>query len=235
MIWNKRKKSAVAIYIIAAIVYTLLVTVIPFPKPAGSWLMFAFSLISLFFGAFVSLYAFSKEETLISKFYGYPVFRIGFIYTTLQIILSIVVFTIGAYVNVPYWVGMIISVLLLGMAAIGIISADNSRDYIEEIDIKTVSSVMNTKKFNNDIADIMDLCKNDTIREPLQKLVTKFKYSDPVSSNATKEKENQIKAEIENLKVIINSESTEIVLEKINTISNLLSSRNRICEVNKYN
>ena len=138
MIWNKRKKSAVAIYIVAAVVYTLLVMVIPFPKPAGSWVMFVFSLISLALGAFVSLYAFSKEETLISKFYGYPVFRIGALYTIIQIALSVVIFIIGAFVNLPFWVGFLISALLLGLASIGVIVTDNSRDYIEEIGVKVL-------------------------------------------------------------------------------------------------
>ena len=32
---------------------------------------------------------------------------------------------------------------------------------------------------------------------------------------------------------IFNNENTEIVIEKIETISNLLSSRNRICEAEK--
>ena len=46
MEWNKRKKSAAVIYGIAALVFVILVLVIPFSKPAASWVMFAFSIIS---------------------------------------------------------------------------------------------------------------------------------------------------------------------------------------------
>lgn len=233
MEWNKRKKSAVVIYGIAALVFIIFVLAIPFSKPAASWTMFAFSLISFAVGLGISLYAFGKSETLVSKYYGYPVFRIGFIYTVLQIILSIIVFIIGAFVNVPFWVGFIISVLLLGMAAIGVIAVDNARDYVEEIDVKSVSSIKTVTKFNNDIADIMDINKNSTIKEPLQKLVTKFKFSDPVSSPATEEKEHIIEAELEKLRSLISSNKEKEIIAQIEVVSNLLNSRNRICENSK--
>lgn len=230
MEWNKRKKSAAVIYGIAAFVFVVLVLVIPFSKPAASWVMFAFSIISFVLGLVISLYAFSKSETLVSKFYGYPVFRIGFLYTALQVILSIVIFAIGAFVNVPYWVGIVISVLLLGLAAMGVIAVDNARDYVEDIDVKTVSSIKTVTKFNNDIADILDLCKNDAIRDPLQKLVTKFKYSDPVSSPATEEKERSIEDELEKLRDLVSSNDEQKAIAQIEVVSNMLNSRNRICE-----
>lgn len=233
MNWNKRAKSAVAVYGIAAFVFILIFLATPFSKPAASWMMFAFSILSFAAGLGISLYAFGKAETLVSKFYGYPVFRIGFLYTAAQLLLSILVFIIGAFVDVPYWIGLILSVLLLGMAAIGVIAADNARDYIEEVDVKTAAATKTITKFNIDIADLLDLCKDEAVKAPLQKLVTKFKYSDPVSSDATKEKEEEIQAEIKKLRSSINSESAEKVIAEIETISNLLSSRNRICEAEK--
>ena len=230
MEWNKKKKSAVAVYGIAAVVFILIFLVIPFSKPAASWIMFAFSIISFAAGLGISWYAFGKSETLVSKFYGYPVFRIGFIYTAVQLILSIVVFIIGAFVNLPYWIGLVLSVLLLGMAAIGVIAADNARDYIEEIDVKTAAATKTVSKFNNDIADILDLCKDETVKAPLQKLVTKFRYSDPVSIPETKEKEEEIEAELAVLKELVAAGSAGNAIAGIEKVSNFLASRNRLKE-----
>lgn len=220
-------------YGIAALVFIILALVIPFAKPAASWVMFAFSLLSLVLGLAISLYAFGKSETLVSKYYGFPVFRIGFLYTALQVIFTVVIFVIGAFVDLPAWVGIVISVLLLGLAAIGVIAVDNARDYVEEINVKTASSTKTVTKFNIDIADIMDLCKNDVIREPLQKLVTKFRYSDPVSSPATEEKERGIEAALEKLRELISSDDEQQTLAQIESVSNLLNSRNRISESSK--
>ena len=64
-------------------------------------MMFAFSIVSLAGGCGVTLFAFSKSEELKSKFYGYPVFRIGFLYTGLQLALTVLIYIIGAFVAVP--------------------------------------------------------------------------------------------------------------------------------------
>ena len=144
--------------------------------------------------------------------------------------MTVILYIIGAFVDVPYWVGLIISVLVAGFAGIGCIVTDNARDVIEEIDVKTSVSTKTITKFSNDIADILDTCKNDAVKEPLQKLVTKFKFSDPVSSPATEEKERIIETELEKLRGLISSDDEKQIMDQIEVVSNALSSRNRICE-----
>ena len=233
MLRNKRIKSILLVYAIVMLVYIVLVTVIPFSKPAASWIVFAFTILSFALGAAISIYAFDKGNTLVSKFYGYPIFRVGFLYTIVQMVTSVLIFAVGAFVNIPYWVGLSISILILGIALVGILVTDNTRDYVEEIDTKNLIATRILTRFNIDIADILDICNNSEVYEPLKKLNEKFKYSDQVSSPSTEEKEEEIKQEIEKLKSIINKESTEIVINEIKLISNLLSSRNRICEARK--
>ena len=230
---TKRSKSVITIYSIGAIVFSILTLAIPFPKPAGSWLMFAFSLISFAGGCGITLFAFSKSEELKSKFYGYPVFRIGFFYTAIQLALTLLIYIIGSFVALPYWVGLVLSVLIAGAAAIGVITTDNARDFVEEIEEKTVIVTKTIRKFKVDIADILDLCKDETVYPSLEKLVEKFKYSDIVSNDETAPVEEQIKQEINELRNMISTESSEVLLAKVETISNLLSSRNRRCEMGK--
>jgi hypothetical protein len=221
------------VYAIAMLVYVVLATIIPFSKPPASWVAFAFTVLAFIFGVAISIWAFDKGRSLVSKFYGFPVFRIGFLYTIVQILISILIFAVGAFVNLPYWIGLSISILLLGVALVGVIITDNARDYVDDVDAKSEKSTKTLARFNIDIADILDTCSNSELYEPLKKLNEKFKYSDQVSSPATEEKEEEIKQEIENLKNIINNESAEIVIDKIKLISNLLSSRNRVCEARK--
>ncbi len=79
-----------------------------------------------------------------------------------------------------------------------------------------------------------EVLKNPAAREPLKKMVERFKYSDVVSSDATAEIDDQIKPEIQALRAMLSSGTTEDLLAKIETISNLLSSRNRLCEMAKH-
>ncbi len=230
---TKRKKSVIVAYTIATVVFVILSLAVPFPKPAAAWVMFAFSIVSLAGGCGITLFAFSKSEELKSKFYGYPVFRIGFLYTTVQLAITVLIYIIGSFVAVTYWVGLIVSVLLMGLASIGVITTDNARDFVEEIEVKTSVATKTIKKFNVDIADALDMCKDEAVYPSLKKLVEKFKYSEIVSSDETATIEEQIKTEIGELKNIITTESTDVVLAKVEKISNLLSSRNRQCENSK--
>lgn len=234
MIWNKRKKSVVAIYIIVAVVYALLGAVIPvLHESATSWIVYGFTILSILAGMFITLFAFSKEETLISKFYGFPVFRIGEVYTATQIIVSIVICILDYFFDIPYWIGLGISILLLGATAVGVIAADNSRDYIEEIDAKEKSSTRTMTILQNEIVEIYELCKNEEAKDQLQKLVVKFKYSDPVSTSKSKIVEVDLSEELQKLERLVLGNDAEETLKQVDAVSQLLSSRNRICELSK--
>ena len=230
---NKRNKSFLAIYVIIAVVYILLFALIPFRKPAGSWLMFVFSLISIAGSCSITLYAMGRNDSLISKFYGYPAFTIGVGYMLLQLGFSVLVYIIGAFTNVPYWVGLLLSLIMAGAAGIGVIAADNAHDFIEQMDKQEVATTRNITYFNIDISDFLELCQDETLRTSLKELATKCKYSDPVSIPETEEKEQQIKMELQELRAIIEQNEHEKANEKIKLILRLLSSRNRICEANK--
>ena len=143
------------VYAIAAVVFVVLTLAIPFPKPAASWMMFAFTLVSFAGGCGITLFAFSKSNELKSKFYGYPVFRIGFLYTAIQLALTALVYIIGGFVNVPYWVGLTLAVLLMGLAAIGVITTDTARDFVEETEEKTVVATKTIRKFQVDNGGVL--------------------------------------------------------------------------------
>ncbi|MBO5891527.1 MAG: hypothetical protein J6Q30_02290 [Oscillospiraceae bacterium] len=230
---NKQMKSFVAMFGIVAVVYVLLFALIPFTKPAGSWLMFIFSLISIAGGCGITLYAFGKGDSLMSKFYGYPVFKIGIGYMLLQLGLSVLVHIIGAFTNVPYWVGLLLSLVMAGTAGIGIIAADNAHDFIEQMDNHEDVVTRNITYFNIDISDLLEMCRDETLHVSLKELATKCKYSDPVSIPETEEKEQQIKMELQELHALIEQNENEKANEKIQLVLRMLSSRNRICQANK--
>ena len=230
---NKKVISIISIYAIIAVFLTVLTLAIPFQKPAASWVMFAFSVFSLIGGCGVTLFAFGKSDTLKSRFYGCPIFKVGALYTIIQLAVTLPIYILGAFVNVPYWVGLALSVLILALAAIGVIVAENVRDYVETVEDKTYTATKTITKFTLDIADVLDMCKDEAVYAPLKKLAEKFKYSDVVSTAETAEIEARIKNEVEELKLMITAESTDVLLAKIELISNLLSSRNRKCEKSK--
>ena len=230
---NKKTKSIIAVYAIIAFVYVLAFLIIPFQKSAASWISFAFTVISFPCGVLIYNIAFRNGEALLSKVYGYPIFRIGAIYTITQVIFSIIICTIATILTVPYWIALLLSIIILAASAIGVIATDNARDIVEEIDRGTKQSIQNTKMFNLNIAAIVNQCTDVTLKKELEKLSEQFRFSDPISNSKTESIESDILKELKILEASITEDNAEETLSKIIKIRNLLSERNRICKAEK--
>lgn len=230
---NKKAKSVVAIFAILLLVYVLLFFVIPFPKRTASYISFVFTIFSIIAGLAITFYAFKDDTTPVSKVYGFPVFRVGLIYSVTQFALGVIICVIAAFVSVPSWIAILIGVILLAGAAIGVIATDNARDYVTELDQKTEEVTQATTLFRINMEGILDNCNNAEYRKELEKLSDAFRYSDPVSSDATKEIETDLENMITELKNQISSGDADSVKLLISRISNTLNERNRICKARK--
>ena len=230
---NKKNKSIIVVYGILAFIYLIAFITIPFPKNAASWISFVFTLISFVLSLGVSLYVFGKEDEMTSKFYGFPILKIAYMYPLVQFIVGVVICLIAAFVAAPYWVALILSLVILSVSAIGVIATDNARDIIEENEAEIERVTKATKLFNLNVSSVLDLCTEASVKKELEKLAESFRFSDPVSSDATEEIENTIMEKLENLKISISSSDSDENIAKITELKNLLAERNRICKVSK--
>ena len=230
---NKVQKSLISVCIIVFVVLSVLYFAIPFPKNAASWVAYVASVISVVFGYFTANIAFKGTESLKSKVYGFPVFRIGYIYLIAQVIFTILICLINIVFLVPAWISIVISVIFLAIALIGVIGADNARDVIENIDEQTEIKTKKVTYFNLDISNVLDVCKDNELKKKINILSEKFRYSDPVSCDELVDIENKISDEIDKLKDIVIENNKESAIEKIDYITNLLADRNRKCKALK--
>ena len=230
---NKKNKSIISVYGILAFIYLIAFVIIPFPKNAASWISFVFTLVSFVLSLGVTLYVFGKDDEITSKFYGFPIFKIAYMYPLIQFVVGVIICIIAAFVAVPYWIALILSLIILGVSAIGVIATDNARDIVEENEAEIERVIKATKMFNLNIASVLDLCNDSEVKKELEKLSENFRFSDPVSSEATEEIENTIMEKLENLKLGISSSSADENIAKITELKNLLAERNRICKVSK--
>ena len=230
---NKKNKSIISVYGILAFIYLIAFVIIPFPKNAASWISFVFTLVSFVLSLGVTLYVFGKDDEMTSKFYGFPIFKIAYMYPLVQFIVGVVICLIAAFVAVPYWVALILSLVILGVSAIGVIATDNARDIVEQTEAESERVTKATKMFNLNIASVLDLCTEPSVKIELEKLAESFRFSDPVSSDATEDIESTIMEKLENLKISISSSDSDENIAKITELKNLLAERNRICKVSK--
>ena len=230
---GKKSKSVIAIYAILLVVYIVAFLIIPFNKIAASWISFAFTIIAIAGSLLIFNFAFNAKETLVSKIYGYPIFRVGAVYALAQLVIGVVICAISAVIAVPYWVALLVSVILLGAAAIGVIITDNTRALVEEVDESVNVDTKNVTRFQIDIAGIDDVCENTEVKADLEKLNELFRFSDPVTNDETREVEESIKTMLAELKTIVADGSTDDINALIKRITNTLNERNRICKASK--
>ena len=67
---------------------------------------------------------------------------------------------IDAIVTIPYWVALLVSVLLFGMASIGVIITENPRDMVESVDESVKVDIEAITSFQTNISRIADDAKS---------------------------------------------------------------------------
>lgn len=233
---NKHKKKSAAyffIYLLILAVYAVAYFVIPFEKPASTWIAAGFTVLSILVSFFVSFGMMKKATTARRAFYSYPVIRFGVTYMVVQIIASVVFCVVGAFVEVPVWITLMVCVIWLAASLGGLIAAHATKKAIADIETDTEVKIRNTTEFRIDIVSVQEACKSDELRKPLEKLAEEFKYSDPVSSPDTLEIEKKIADAIVSLNKSVEANKVEDAKEKIRVLGNMLSERNRICKAFK--
>lgn len=229
---KKRMRSVLAVYVIALVVYSVVFFVVPFEKTGAVWTTYIFSVLALIAGPCIVCFAFWSGETIKSKIYGFPILRLGILYTVMQIVFSIIICIINSFVEVPVWIVVVASVLGIGCAGIGLIAADNTRDIIEKQENETVAQTKTAKYFRISIDEIVDLCEDAAVRKQLEKLSEEIRYSDPVSASELEDLEAKILGELEQLHEVV-ADDAQAATVKIKKIAGLIADRNRRCKLLK--
>lgn len=230
---NKNTKVPVISGAIILILYIAVFFIVPFPKNACAWTEFAFSIVSVFIGSASVIYSVNKGSDLRSKVYGFPVARTGYFYALTQIIFSLIICSLGFAVDVPVWIALLISVLILGAALIGMIGADTAADIISAQDNAVEAVTRPVRTFRLNMQHIADTCSDKQLKSKLERLSDEFRYSDPVSNDELYDIEEKLRNEVEQLEKIVNTDTVQ-ASELADRISIDLYDRNRLCKDSKH-
>ena len=144
-----RKNSLYIILGIVAVIYTVGFCLIPFHKSAASWVAFAFGLIAIGGSCFIILIALDKGRDIKSKVYGLPILKLGYVYLISQMIVTLLVSISAMIVDTPVWIPLVISIVLIGIVAVGVIITNNTREIIEKQDDAVKIATKQVTMFNN--------------------------------------------------------------------------------------
>ena len=228
---SKNTVRALAVLAIVLALYCVLVFVIPFHRGPVFWLSFVFTLVAILAQAYVMKTAFLNGESAKSRFYGFPVARIGVIYLAVQVILSFLFMALEKWI--PVWAAVLVYLLLLGLSAIGFIAADAIRDEVERQDAQLKKDVTAMRTLQSRSASLAARCEDAAAKAALNGLAEKFRFSDPVSGEATAQAEADLSAMMDDLQAAVLENDFSGAAALVSRMEAALTERNRLCKLNK--
>ena len=224
---NKDTIRGLVVLGVLLVLYILIAFLIPFVHTATFWVSFVFTLIAFAVVAASIYIAFIKNPDAKSRFYGFPIAKIGVLYGAVQLLGGIVFMALAAIV--PAWVAVLVYAIALGAAVIGLISAETVVEEIHLQDAKLKKDVTLMRSLQSKISQIAAQSEDAAIKA----LAEEFRYSDPVSSDAIADAETDLAAAVDELQTAYVDGDSEAVAKLCRKASALLAERNRLCKLNK--
>ena len=224
---NKDTIRGLVVLGVLLVLYILVAFLIPFVHTATFWVSFVFTLIAFAVVAASIYIAFIKNPDAKSRFYGFPIAKIGVLYGAVQLLAGIVFMALAAIV--PAWVAVLVYAIALGAAVIGLISAETVVEEIHLQDAKLKKDVTLMRSLQSKLSQIAAQSEDAAIKA----LAEEFRYSDPVSSDAIADAETDLAAAVDELQTAYVDGDSEAVAKLCRKASALLAERNRLCKLNK--
>ena len=213
------------------ILYILIAFLIPFAKTATFWVSFVFTMIAFCVVAASIYIAFVKNPDAKSRFYGFPIARIGIIYGIAQLVAGLLLMALGKWV--PVWLAVLVYAIMLGAAVIGLISADAVAEQIHAQDAKLKKDVAAMRAIQSKLSVLPGQCEDPVTAKCLTQLAEEIRFSDPVSSEGTQETEADLNALTDELQKAVLENDTAAVRDLCKRCHTVLTERNRLCKLGK--
>lgn len=221
------KKNSTKGYVILGILFALVSIIafaVPTVKTTTFWIAYVFTAVA--FAAQIGIWktALGKEETLKSKFLGFPVVHIGIVYAVIQVIAFAMFMFVPTF---PAWSAIVVCSVIAGVSAVCMISADAGRNEIERVEAKVQKKVFYIRELQADV-ELIAAAETDTdTKAALTQLAEKIRFSDPMSIDQLADLENKISVKAMELKTT--ADKVEIITE----LTSLLDERNKKCRIMK--
>lgn len=230
------KKNTARMLIVAAIafvIYNVIVFMVPIFDTYSEvfWPSYIFTVIAfVVVGASVYLGVVARPDAK-SKFYSFPIAKIGLIYFVIQLIAGLVIMLLGDII--PSWLALLLFLVGLGAALIGLIGVDAVVDNIQQMDRKQQADTSRMRALQSRVSQMAAQCAGNDAAAEVRNLAEEFRFSDPVSSESLFAVENDLFANVNMLQqAVVDGDAAQIRQLCAKTAA-VLGERNRLCKLNK--
>ncbi len=229
---KKHQIQGLIVLAVLTAVYCAIVFLIPFERDnAVFWTSFVFTLLALAAQVYVVYTAFGGDRDAKSRFYGFPIARVGLFYLIAQAVLGIAFMAVSGIVKL--WIPLLLYIVLFGAAAVGLIATDITRDEIERQDTALRADVSAMRSIQSKASSLSGIAQDEDTRKAVTKLAEALRYSDPVSRPALSEIESDLASCVDELQKAVVDGDRSSALALSEKAGNILIERNRQCRLNK--
>ena len=231
MTLSKSKLRVLASAAIVLVVYLVLAFAIPFAKTGAFWLSVVSTVIAILAQLVFLRSAFDRDSSAKSKFYGFPVARVGVIYLVVQLVAGFVFMALAAVA--PGWLALVVFVVILAAAALGLNATEEMREEIERQDTALKKDVSAMRALQSLSSSLPGQCADIAAKAELEKLAEAFRFSDPVSKPVLAEIETELAGMLSELQAAVVDGDADAIRDLCRRVSARLVERNRLCKLNK--
>ncbi len=225
---NKNTYRSLIAGAILLVLYLMVALMLPFDRNPVFWLSLGATVLAFLVTAGALYNSILRQPDARSKFYGFPVVRIAVIYCLVQLVVGLLLMILGQWIET--WIVVLIYAFILGAAVLGLIAVDVVSDHIQEQDQQMKKDTVRMRALQSRANQLLVTCSDPQIK----KFAEELRYSDPVSSPALQEVEQDLIAAVSDLESAVvdgNSQEVEMLCNKATAI---LLERNRLCKLNKH-
>ena len=192
------------------------------------WIAYAFITLA-FCGNLGCSFLFFREENRNKAFLKIPVLYFAFCALVLSLIVGAVAMSVPA---IPYWVGIIIDMLVLAFYAMAITKAV-AADIINTVETKVNEKTSYIKTLSVEANSLISRANSDETKALAKKVYEAIRYSDPMSVPELIEYEERIEREFSAFANSIKDNDIELATASVDELINLLNDRNKKIELMK--
>ena len=193
---------------------------------ASFWIGYVFITLA-FIGQLACAYVAFKAENLTKLFYNFPLFSLS--YTGL-----IVSFAVGGLCMLisplPYWVGAVVSVAVLALAAIAVVKASAAAEIVESVDQKVKVQTAFMRSLTADAEILIASARSEEAKAACKKVYEAVRYSDPMSHESLAGIENELSKRFAKFAEVVKADDIEQIKLGQSDIEVLVGKRNRACK-----
>lgn len=226
----KNSTRGILVIAVALAVFSVMAFAIPFAHTPAFWTAYGFGALAILFQLYIFRISFAKGDAK-SRFYGFPIARVGVCYLAAQLIASAIEMALAGVL--PVAVPVVVNVLLLALAVVGCVTVDAMREEINRQDGQLRRNVANMRELQSLSRALVGQCPEGELKTTVEKLADEFRYSDPVSSEKTVEMEEDMRSQLGDIQQAIAEGDEDGAKEMCGKLAGCLTERNRVCAVSK--